>query len=552
MDRRRRWFPIVSMTVLAVTAVALAAMFRSTLAGALTTEPSGDGDGDARARGGSEPQAPAAPSRDCRVEYRVAVDTISDASRRFRAEVAVTPFGGAFGPQDLRDWVVTFGFADSGQSVVQGRTGAWKQSGTMVTVTPAASGQTFAEGAPTALVFDGAWTASNPPPLSFSLNGVPCTGSTPDLLEVTGVVGPAVPGDCARFTPDAGDDATVAAPYLLTGGGGFAITAGAHLLIHGYLVPDAARVCSQGTVLRVVSAQPAPDATLVSPEPSTSPSVSPSPATSSAVAAPAPIRPPAGTGVRTTTPTRPGVPTAAPAIPPTTPAVPTAGPHATPQTTPPTAPPVTPSTPAQTTPPPAMTPATKTAPSVTMTVPSAGARLAATTPVTLTADASIPGGTVTKVEFYDVSERVPDPAIEHPSGSVPDTTLIAADAVAPYTVVVPVGVFTPGNHKLTARMYDEDGPVATSREVDVAVVAPRAGELQLTGVVRAGVEVGCLVLAPDAGAPASTDSYALLGGDATTVVPGARLLVYGQVTSSMTACAQGTPLLVSLAQALTP
>ncbi|HEU5110476.1 MAG TPA: hypothetical protein VFT95_18195 [Micromonosporaceae bacterium] len=89
-----------------------------------------------------------------------------------------------------------------------------------------------------------------------------------------------------------------------------------------------------------------------------------------------------------------------------------------------------------------------------------------------------------------------------------------------------------------------EGPVSTSSEFPEDLPAPagtpRAGAspTELTGVVRQGVEAGCLLL----------DGYLLLGGDRAVVRAGARVTVTGRVDSGvMTTCQQGTPFQVETA-----
>jgi hypothetical protein len=66
---------------------------------------------------------------------------------------------------------------------------------------------------------------------------------------------------------------------------------------------------------------------------------------------------------------------------------------------------------------------------------------------------------------------------------------------------------------------------------------PMRDPIEVTGVVEAGVENGCLILRTDSGV------YQLMSPVDPMVVPGARLRVLGWLRPDvMTTCQQGTPL----------
>lgn len=68
--------------------------------------------------------------------------------------------------------------------------------------------------------------------------------------------------------------------------------------------------------------------------------------------------------------------------------------------------------------------------------------------------------------------------------------------------------------------------------------APPTGTTTLSGTVRAGVEMNCLLL----------DGYLLVGGPRDVIRAGARVTVTGQVRGDlMTTCQQGTPFMVQSA-----
>jgi hypothetical protein len=93
--------------------------------------------------------------------------------------------------------------------------------------------------------------------------------------------------------------------------------------------------------------------------------------------------------------------------------------------------------------------AANAAPTVSITSPADGAIFAWKPTITITATASDPNGTVTKVEFRD------------------GTTLLATDTSAPYSYLW--RNVSPGNHVLTARATDNGGAVGTSTSVTITV-----------------------------------------------------------------------------------
>ena len=93
-------------------------------------------------------------------------------------------------------------------------------------------------------------------------------------------------------------------------------------------------------------------------------------------------------------------------------------------------------------------------PAVTLTNPPNGSTLAAPATVTLGAEASEAGGTITNVQFY--------------SGA----NLLGASTTSPYALVV--NSLTAGPYSFTARAFDSHGVGATSAVVSVSVVTPAA------------------------------------------------------------------------------
>jgi hypothetical protein len=103
----------------------------------------------------------------CRVDYAIS----SSWSGGFGANVNITNLGDA-----INGWTLTWSFG-AGQTITQLWNGSFTQSGSQIRVTNVSYNATIGAGASTAFGFNGAWTATNPAPTSFTLNGVACTGS---------------------------------------------------------------------------------------------------------------------------------------------------------------------------------------------------------------------------------------------------------------------------------------------------------------------------------------------------------------------------------------
>ena len=76
----------------------------------------------------------------------------------------------------LPAWTLRFSFP-AGQTVAQGWSATWSQSGPVVTATNAAWNGVLAPGASVDIGFNGNHSGSNPRPTGFALNGVTCTAS---------------------------------------------------------------------------------------------------------------------------------------------------------------------------------------------------------------------------------------------------------------------------------------------------------------------------------------------------------------------------------------
>jgi len=104
----------------------------------------------------------------CRVDYAVT----NQWSDGFGANVTIVNLG-----DPISAWTLTWSFG-AGQTVTQLWNGSVAQSGGRVSVTNASYNGAIGTGASTAFGFNASWSASNPAPTTFALNGVTCTGNT--------------------------------------------------------------------------------------------------------------------------------------------------------------------------------------------------------------------------------------------------------------------------------------------------------------------------------------------------------------------------------------
>jgi endoglucanase len=104
----------------------------------------------------------------CRVAY-----TANSWPGGFTASIAITILG-----DPVSSWTLGFAFPHAGQRVGQGWSATYGQSGVNVTAASMSYNGALATGASTNIGFNGTWTAANPSPTAFTLNGVACTGAT--------------------------------------------------------------------------------------------------------------------------------------------------------------------------------------------------------------------------------------------------------------------------------------------------------------------------------------------------------------------------------------
>ena len=108
---------------------------------------------------------PTVPSGACAVRY-----TTSSWSSGFTASVRITNTG----TTPRAGWTLTFALP-AGQSLTQGWSATWSQSGTTVTATSLSWNGTLAPGASTEIGFTGAHSGQVSAPTAFTVDGTACT-----------------------------------------------------------------------------------------------------------------------------------------------------------------------------------------------------------------------------------------------------------------------------------------------------------------------------------------------------------------------------------------
>ncbi|MEU8383823.1 cellulose binding domain-containing protein, partial [Streptosporangium sp. NPDC048865] len=116
----------------------------------------------------------------CDVAY-----TTNDWQGGFTASVTIKNLG-----DPLTSWTLGFAFT-AGQTLQQGWSATWAQSGTQVTARNLAWNGNLATGASTSIGFNGASTGSNPKPSAFTVNGVTCGGQPVNQPPTVSLTSPA-------------------------------------------------------------------------------------------------------------------------------------------------------------------------------------------------------------------------------------------------------------------------------------------------------------------------------------------------------------------------
>ncbi|MEJ3746136.1 cellulase family glycosylhydrolase [Actinomycetes bacterium KLBMP 9797] len=166
----------------------------------------------------------------CSVSYVVQ----SQWSSGFTASVSITNLG-----DPVPNWTLGFDFRDPGQRVTQGWNATWTQSGARVSAASMSWNGALATNASVSIGFVGAFSGANPPPVSYSFNGVNCYGPgstpTPGPTTATPTVTPTTP-------PPAGG----AAPALRVSGNRLLTASGATYRLLGVNRASGEFACVQG------------------------------------------------------------------------------------------------------------------------------------------------------------------------------------------------------------------------------------------------------------------------------------------------------------------
>jgi hypothetical protein len=120
-------------------------------------------------------QQASAATAGCRVSYHVS----SQWQGGFGADVAVTNLG-----DPLTGWTLRWSFG-AGQTITQAWNATVTQAGTAVTAVNASYNAALATGGSASFGFNGSSTGANPAPVTFTLNGIACTGSTTPSTPTT-------------------------------------------------------------------------------------------------------------------------------------------------------------------------------------------------------------------------------------------------------------------------------------------------------------------------------------------------------------------------------
>ena len=148
----------------------------------------------------------------CSITYKVQ----SQWPGGFTADVGITNLGSA-----ITSWTLTFDFPNAGQTVTQGWSATWTQSGSRVSAASMGWNGSLTTGASTSVGFVGGWSGANPVPTSFALNGTTCTGvvTTPPTTPTSSPTSNPPPSGPAPALKVSGNKLVTAAgkPYRLLG-----------------------------------------------------------------------------------------------------------------------------------------------------------------------------------------------------------------------------------------------------------------------------------------------------------------------------------------------
>lgn len=130
------------------------------------------------------PMATAYAAVGCDVDY----DVTDQWRSGFGARVTLTNLG-----DPLSGWTLEWTFTAGQRITSETWNGVFTQSGSTVRVTNTGYNGAVATGRSVTVGFNGSWSGSNPAPTSFTVNGVPCTGSPVTAVTTTGAPASSTP-----------------------------------------------------------------------------------------------------------------------------------------------------------------------------------------------------------------------------------------------------------------------------------------------------------------------------------------------------------------------
>jgi endoglucanase len=178
------------------------------------------------------PAAAATPA--CQVTYTIA----NQWNVGFSAGISIVNNGAA-----VSSWKLGFAFA-AGQTITQGWSGTFTQSGANVTVADAGYNGALATGGTVSIGFNGTWSGSNPSPTAFTLNGVLCNGTPVSTSASASASASASPSPSP--SPSSTGSGGGVAPQLHVSGNKLVNASGATVLLHGANRSGGEFACVQG------------------------------------------------------------------------------------------------------------------------------------------------------------------------------------------------------------------------------------------------------------------------------------------------------------------
>ncbi len=179
--------------------------------------------------------ASAAPA--CQVAY-----TVNQWSTGFTAAVTITNNGAA-----ITSWTLAYSYSGN-QTLSQGWSGNWTQSGANVTVTNASWNGSLATGASTSIGANFSYSGTNTAPTAFTLNGVACNGAGPSPSPTATTPTP-TPTSTPTPTPTPTPTSTGGsgpAPQLHVSGNMLVNSSGSQVVLHGVDRSGTEYACVQG------------------------------------------------------------------------------------------------------------------------------------------------------------------------------------------------------------------------------------------------------------------------------------------------------------------